>query len=105
MTTGSYFWELVIAGSGGLVLVIGLFMELEKDEFKKISQYRCSKTRKRWGQWLVIGGVVIEIGAALLAASKEFQIEQLIKYRSISDDQIEIFSNSLKGYERQPVCV
>jgi hypothetical protein len=57
-------------------------------------------------------GIFIEICAAGSAASDDWQTRQiamrtdaLMQDRHISDQQIEIFTNLLKGYARQPVCV
>jgi hypothetical protein len=68
MTTGSMFWVVIIAGSGGVFVLVGLLMEQfsEKKWHKNIDDFRCCKSRKFWGEWFVIFGIVIEIKMAHL---------------------------------------
>jgi hypothetical protein len=78
MMTGSLFWTVVIAGSGGLLVLIGLFMETlpEIKEYKSLVWYRRSKCIKHWGEWLVIAGVFIEVVLSGFTAIDEWQIKQ-----------------------------
>lgn len=70
MTTGSIFWFVIFAASGGVFVFIGLLMERfsEKDPYKNLSDFRRCKSRKVCGEWFVIGGIVIEIVVGIFSA-------------------------------------
>jgi len=70
MTTGSIFWFVVFAASGGVLVFVGLLMELfsEKDWHNNLSDFRHCKFRKVCGEWFVIGGIVIEIVVGIFSA-------------------------------------
>jgi len=74
-TTQSYFWPVFWACASGVVLLLGLVMELlaEKDRYKTISSFRFWKQTRRWGEWLVIVGVFGEIIVAGIAATREWK--------------------------------
>ena len=80
MTTGSLFWPIVIAGSGGVFVLIGLLMEMfaEKPWHKNLSDFRRSKCINLCGEWLVIIGICTEIYVAADAAIKERKTETAI---------------------------
>jgi hypothetical protein len=74
--TQSYFEEIVLAGFGGLLVVIGLLMEHfgNRDwyEYKCLPEGR-SKSLKWVGEWFVILGVGIEVLVACFTAANEWQ--------------------------------
>ena len=84
MTTGSIFWLVVVAASGGVFVFVGLFMERfsEKDWHKNLSDFRRSKSRMVWGEWIVIAGIVVEIGVGIFSAVDAWQTRQM----AIKDD-------------------
>lgn len=55
--------------------MVGLLMERfsEKDWHKNLDDFRHCKSRKFWGEWAVIGGIVVEIVAAGWFAKDEWQ--------------------------------
>jgi hypothetical protein len=70
MTTGSIFWFVIIASSGGVLVLVGLLMERfsERDWHKNLSDFRRCKSVRVWGEWIVIAGIVVEIGVGILSA-------------------------------------
>jgi hypothetical protein len=81
MTTESLFCTVVIAGSGGAFVVIGLLMETlaERDFFKSIKQIHRLKRIRHWGERLVIGGVAVEVVLAGATAFSEWRKDPLKK--------------------------
>ncbi|HSY43652.1 MAG TPA: hypothetical protein VK811_07045 [Candidatus Acidoferrum sp.] len=75
MVGNSLFWYVVFAGSGGVLVFVGLLAEqlAEKKWFKNIKSFRRWKYVKAFGEWLVIGGVFIEIAVAGVSAVNEFE--------------------------------
>ena len=86
MTTGSIFWLVVVAASGGVFVFVGLLMERfsEKDWHKNLSDFRRSKSRMVWGEWIVIAGIVVEIGVGIFSAVDAWQTRQM----AIKDDPL-----------------
>jgi hypothetical protein len=76
----------VIAASGGVFVFAGLLMERfsEKDWHKNLSDFRRSKSRMVWGEWIVIAGIVMEIFVAGWTAVEEWQTRQI----AISNDPL-----------------
>jgi hypothetical protein len=79
MTSGSIFWVVIIAGSGGVFVLVGLLMELfsEKELHKNVDDFRRCKSRKILGERLVIFGIAIEIFVAGWTAIDEWQNDPL----------------------------
>jgi hypothetical protein len=79
MTTGSVFWFVVFAASGGVFVFVGLLLEQfsEKDWYNSLSDSRRCKSRKFWGEWIVIGGIVVEIGVGVFSAIDAWKNEPL----------------------------
>ncbi len=77
MTTGSIFWVVVLAASGGILVFVGLLLERfsEKDWNKNVSDFRRCKSRKICGEWFVIAGIVVEIGVGILSAIDAWENE------------------------------
>ncbi len=92
MATQSYFGEIILAGIGGLLVVIGLLMEHFGDrdwyEFKHLSE-KLSKSVKWIGEWFVIIGVGIEVVVACFTAASEWQNRPSNKPISSISAQIE----------------
>lgn len=70
MTTGSIFWVVLLAISGGAFVLVGLLMERfsEKTQYENLSDFRRCKSRKVCGEWWVIAGIVVEIGVGIFSA-------------------------------------
>src|SRR5258707_13796247 len=70
MTTGSIFWVVVSAISGGAFVLAGVLMERfsEKDWHKNLSDFRRCKSRNIYGEWLVIIGIGIEMVVGIFSA-------------------------------------
>jgi hypothetical protein len=62
----SYFWPIIFALIGGGIVVVGLVIELfaEKKWFKNLRSKRFWDSAKTWGEWIVIIGIVFEMGDA-----------------------------------------
>ena len=60
-------------------MLVGLLMELfsEKEWNKNLEDFRHCKSRKFWGEWLVIIGIVAEIFVAGWTAKDEWQTRQM----------------------------
>jgi hypothetical protein len=69
----SYFWPVVSACAAGGVLLVGLLMEVlaEKKRYQTIASFRRWASAKRWGEWLVIVGVLGEVVVAGVTAINE----------------------------------
>ena len=66
-------WLVLIAwmaSIGGFVVLVGLVMEkfFEKPKYRSVTDFRKSKSRKGFGEWLVIIGVGVEIVSAIVLA-------------------------------------
>lgn len=76
MIPQSYFGEIILAGVGGLLVVIGLLMEHFGDrdwyEYKRLPETR-SKSLQFIGVWFVIIGVGVEVVVACITAKSEWQ--------------------------------
>jgi hypothetical protein len=79
MTTGSIFWFVFFAASGGVLVLIGLLMERlsEKDPYKNLSDFRRCKSRKVWGEWWVMAGIVVEIAVGIFSAIDAWETNPL----------------------------
>lgn len=79
MTTESIFWLVLSAILGGTFVLIGLLMETlaEKKRFKNITSLRRWQSIKRKGEWIVIFGIVIEIGTGVFSATDAWQTRQI----------------------------
>ena len=79
MTTVSLFWFVMFAGLGGVVVFVGLLMEklAGKEKYKNISDFRRSKLVREMGEWMVIGGIVIEVAVAASFAALDWGNEPL----------------------------
>jgi hypothetical protein len=75
----STFWIVLIACIGGVVVLVGLLFEAfaVKKWFRDIRSFRRWQTLRVWGEWLVIGGIVIEIIVAGFTAIDEWGIKQI----------------------------
>src|SRR5436190_24396332 len=73
----SFFWPLFVALSGGVVVSVGVFLEViaDKEVFKDIRFYRFWGKLKHIGGWLVVIGVAIEVADAGFTA-KEIKAAQ-----------------------------
>jgi hypothetical protein len=63
LATISNFSSVVWACIGGMVVAVGIVLEIfsEKDSFKSVASLRRWKTFKSIGEWIVVGGIVIEV--------------------------------------------
>jgi hypothetical protein len=64
--TQSFFWPVFFACIGGAIVVIGLLLETlaEKKWFKNVKSFRRWHSAKCFGEWMVIGGILIEVADA-----------------------------------------
>lgn len=78
-TQAATFWIVLIACIGGVVVLVGLLFEAfaEKKRFRDINSFRRWKTLRVWGEWLVIGGIVVEIVVAGFTAIDEWRTKQI----------------------------
>jgi hypothetical protein len=53
-----------VASIGGIFVLVGLLLEKgkEKERFSSIKDFRLQKAKAEWGSWILIFGIVIEIG-------------------------------------------
>jgi hypothetical protein len=77
MTTSSVFWVVVFAASGGVIVFVGLLMERfsEKEWHKNLSDFRRCKSTNVWGEWIVMVGILIEIGVGIFSAIEVWENE------------------------------
>lgn len=99
METQSYFGEIVVAGIGGLVVVIGLLMEHFGDrdwyEYKHLPEVR-SKSVRYIGEWLVIIGVLVEVVVACKTANDEWLSKRASRLKAEQlEKQINATSNNV----------
>jgi hypothetical protein len=75
MGANSLFWYVAFAGSGAVLVFVGLLAEqlAEKAWFKNVKWFRRWKIIKTAGEWAVIGGVFVEIGVAVISAIDEWE--------------------------------
>ena len=73
--TGSSFWFVFSACIGGIIVLVGLLMEVlaEKEKYKNITDFHCCESTRKWGEWFVISGIVVEVVVAGLVAKDEWQ--------------------------------
>ena len=64
------FLVISFAALGGIIVLVGLLMEKfwEKKLYRNISDFWRSKSVREWGEWLVIIGIIVEIGVAVWSA-------------------------------------
>jgi hypothetical protein len=77
MTTSSVFWVVVFAASGGVIVFVGLLMERfsEKDWHQNLSDFRRCKSISVCGEWIVMVGILIEIGVGIFSAIDVWETE------------------------------
>jgi len=53
-----------VASIGGIFVLVGLLLEKGKEKhlFSDVNDFRLQKTKAEWGSWILIVGIVIEIG-------------------------------------------
>lgn len=78
--TGSVFWFVLFATIGGVFVLVGILMEVlsEKNWFKSIKHFRRCETTKKFGEWILIFGIVIEVVVAGFSAVDEWQTIQTV---------------------------
>jgi hypothetical protein len=79
MIAGSIFWFVVFAVSGAFIVLAGLLMEqyCEQRLPRNINDFRLCKSIKLCGEWLVIGGVLVEFAVGILSAIHEWKNDPL----------------------------
>jgi len=98
-------WSIALAASiGGMIVFLGLWMEKEgdKEEFIDVDDFRVSKLRKKIGWWILMFGILIEIGVAGLTAKNDWEARQ---DRTITNKQRNSFILWTKNYPKVPVRV
>lgn len=77
-TTGSYFWFVAAACVGGIIVFVGILLEVlaDKQWFKNVRDLRFWQSAKLWGERIVLFGILIEVFAAGFAAKDEWQTRQ-----------------------------
>ena len=73
--THSVFCFVILACIGGTIVLVGLLMEFlaEKPRFANISAFRFWERIKRWGELIVIIGIVVEIIVGGMFARDEWE--------------------------------
>ena len=86
-------------------MLVGLLMERfsEKDWHNNLSDFRRCKSRKIWGEWFVIFGIVIEIGVGGWTAKEEWRLSARQADRHISEKQRKDFIKFLENSPKGPV--
>lgn len=79
MTTQSLFLQICLAIFGGFIVFVGLLMEKlwAKKSYKNTCDFKWSKRMVEVGAWLVIAGIVFEIGVAVWTASDAWETRQM----------------------------
>ena len=96
--TASYFGFVLAACFGGGIVLVGLVMETlsEKKWFKNVKTFRQCESIKRYGEWVVIGGILFEVVVAGVFANEEWHIKTSQEVRIITEKEGERFINYLK---------
>ena len=81
MTSGSFFWTVLSAAIGGLIVFFGLVLEqlAEKSWYASVRASKFWKSTKVAGEWLVLIGVGIEVMVAAVTAANEWGSDPLKK--------------------------
>ena len=73
----SSFWiALIVAAFGGCLVLLGLWLEKgkEKSWFSNISDLRRQGSKAKWGWWILMAGIVFEVGDAIWTGYEIWQI-------------------------------
>lgn len=71
-------WIITFAAAGGIIVFVGLLLEKfseKKEWYKNINHFRRCEFRKSLGEWLVIGGIFVEIAVAVAFAVNDWEME------------------------------
>ena len=70
---------VAFAASGGVFVLVGLLMERfsEKDWHKNLSDFRRCKSINIFGEWIVIFGIMVEIGVGIFSAIDAWQTRKM----------------------------
>jgi hypothetical protein len=72
-------WVITLAAIGGVIVLIGLLLEKfsEKKWHKNINDFRRCESRRCWGEWFVMAGILVEIIVAAFSANDAWQTRQM----------------------------